>query len=201
MKKMLVVAALLFAVNAHAANIWLGTPFASGGKTYVPIMGSGIPEDMVNVTNVNLAFTGTVAVDEGGANHLQNVWPNNWPTGLFGHTTAFYDDIGLGYPEWYVSMGYASQCNTAAASGIVGSFAVTGSGTVSMYDVYGVARDCTEAEVALSVSTAAVQVGQGGGGGGGGGGHEEGIGVTVEAPRSVKPKRRSTWGAVKAIYR
>lgn len=204
MKKFLLLALLLFAVPAHAYNIWLGTPFTHNGQTVVPIMGSNIPADLWEFGNVNIVTTGTVAPVGGPLYQVGNVWPDDYPNIPTGVCVAYYDDIGLGYPEWYVSAYYDYYtCGSAASSGMFGAFAVTGSGTVKLVNAVGNTHMCFDGAASMTVSSNEVAVGSGGGGGGGGGaGHEEGV-MVGEAPAKPTPKGkpRTTWATIKALYR
>ena len=201
MKQFLLALFLLNAVPAHAVNVYLGTPFSSGGETWVPVMGNNIPDDLVTVGNVNLVTTGTVAIGEGW--YYSTVWPENPGMLPCPQTQTYFDDIGLGYPEWYVSVSYSNFfCDLAAPSGMLGAFRVTGSGTIRMDNLHGHARDCTDTAVTLSVTENGVEIGGGTSGGGGGVSHEEGVMVgETRAPAKLKVKAPTTWARIKAMYR
>jgi hypothetical protein len=199
--------AMLFAVNAHAATVSLGTPFWHDGRYHVPVIGTSLPAQFERIDNINLDFTGTLHVSWGPNapydDTLQTVWPKDtFPTLPFGQGGPVFTDIGLG-DAWYVnaSFQYVSECyNAAASSGILTTIPVEGCGTVALrQESYGKAYVCQDTQTSLTVNTTPVYFGCSGGGGGLDGmtGSTEG----APPPAAKTSTKHSTWGSIKALYR
>ncbi len=173
---------LLFAVNAHAATVYLGKPFASDGSTWVPIMGSNLPNDLISVGNLGLVFTGAGATDDDSGGHFGNVWPNTWPK-LPTCFTQVYDS------GTHVSASYSNFfCDLSASRGMLGAFRVTGTGTVRLEGDGAWAFDCEDNRVSLTVAEGVASFGRRVW-------HEVGIGFEVKVPE------KTGWGRLKAMYR